>query len=53
MKIKAKNLMLLSIAAAIISVIQSATDIELYLAGTQWMLIAIVLGVYAIYAKRG
>ena len=53
MKMKAKNLMIISVVAAILSAVVSAFDIELYLAGTQWMLIAIIFGIYALYAKRG
>jgi len=52
MKIRSKTLIMISIAAAIISVFQSVSDYELYLAGTQWMLLAIIFGAYAIYVKR-
>lgn len=52
MKIKSNALILLSVVAVILSAIQSLGGIELYLAGTQWMLIAIVLGIYAIYEKK-
>jgi len=52
MKIKAETLILFSIFAVVLSAVQSLTDIEIYLAGTQWMMIAIVLGIYAIYLKK-
>jgi len=52
MKMKAKNLMIISVIAAIISALVSAFDIDLYLAGTQWMLIAVIFGIYALYIKR-
>lgn len=51
--IKPKTLIILSVIAAILSVVQSLTGAELYLAGTQWMLLAIIFGAYAIYVKRG
>jgi len=51
--IKPKTLIILSVIAAILSVVQSLTGMELYLAGTQWMLLAIIFGAYAIYVKRG
>jgi len=53
MRMKAKNLMIISVVAAIISALVSVFKIDIYLAGTQWMLIAIVFGIYALYAKRG
>jgi len=52
MKIKSNALIVLSIVAVILSAIVSLGKIDLYLAGTQWMLIAIVLGIYAIYEKK-
>jgi len=52
MKIKSNALIALSVVAVILSAIVSLGKIELYLAGTQWMLIAIVLGIYAIYEKK-
>jgi len=52
MKMKAKNLMILSAIAAIISALVSVFNINIYLAGTQWMLIAIVFGIYALYVKK-
>jgi hypothetical protein len=52
MKTKADVLMLLSLIAVILAgwVSISGGDI-IGLAGTQWILIAIVLGIYGIYAK--
>jgi len=42
----------LSILAAIISAIDSLYQTNVFgLAGTQWMLIALILAVYGIYAK--
>lgn len=52
MKIKANTLVALSAVAVILSAIVSLGKVELYLAGTQWMLVAIVLGIYALYAKK-
>ena len=52
MKIKSNALIALSIVAVILSAIVSLGKIDLYLAGTQWMLVAIVLGIYAIYEKK-
>jgi len=40
-------LILFSMIALILSAIVSLFKVELYLAGTQWMLIAIVLAIYA------
>ncbi len=46
------GLIIVSAVAAIISGYVSITQTDvLNLAGTQWMLIAIALGIYAIYAK--
>lgn len=45
-------LMWVSVLAVVISGYVSLSQKELFgLAGTQWMLIAIVLGIYGIYAK--
>jgi len=52
MKIKAETLFILSVCAAVLSAVQSLTNVELYLAGTQWMMVAIALGIYAIYLKK-
>lgn len=53
MKKKSEVLVWLSVLAVVISAIDSIfkTDI-LNLAGTQWMLIGIVLAVYALYMKN-
>ncbi|MDX9913212.1 MAG: hypothetical protein RBS77_01380 [Candidatus Moranbacteria bacterium] len=40
-------LMFLSVVALILSAVVSLFKVELYLAGTQWMLVAIVLAIYA------
>lgn len=46
-------LIVLSVAAVVISGYVNVTQNEvLKLAGTQWILIAIVLGIYGIYAKK-
>ena len=52
MKMKSKNLMIISIITAIISALVSVFNVDIYLAGTQWMLIAIVFGIYALYVKK-
>ena len=52
MKIKSNALIALSVVAVILSAVVSLGKIDLYLAGTQWMLVAIVLGIYAIYEKK-
>jgi len=52
MKMKANALVMLSIVAAVLSAIQSIGKVELYLAGTQWMLVAIIFGIYALYVKK-
>ena len=45
-------LTILSVAAVIISGYVSLSKNDVFgLAGTQWMLIGIVLGIYALYAK--
>ena len=53
MKTKADLLMLLSVIAVILAgwVFLFAKAGILGLAGTQWILIAIILGIYGIYAK--
>ena len=40
-------LMMLSLTTLIISAMVSAFKIEMYLAGTQWMLVSIILAIYA------
>lgn len=40
-------LMFLSVVSLILSAVVSLFDVELYLAGTQWMLVAIILALYA------
>lgn len=42
----------LSVVAAILSALVSLFGISLWLAGTQWMLIAIVFGVWALFLKK-
>ncbi len=52
MKVKSDALIWLSVATAVISAIDSMFKADiLNLAGTQWMLVAIVLGVWGIYVK--
>lgn len=43
----------LSLAAAIMAGIVSITQSTIWIAGTQWVLIAIVLAVYAVYLDSG
>lgn len=52
MKSKSDILIALSVVAAVVSGVVSVfqTDV-LSLAGTQWILIAIVLGIYGLYVK--
>ena len=48
-----KILIVLSVIAAIISAIVSVTQKDVFgLAGTQWILVAIILGVYGLYAGK-
>lgn len=42
----------LSVVIAVVAGVVSATNMSLWLAGTQWMLIAIVLGVWALFLKK-
>jgi hypothetical protein len=53
MKLKIADLLVaLSVVAVVISGYDSLTRTDvLGLAGTQWMLIAVVLGIYGLYAK--
>jgi len=44
-------LIILSALAVIISALVSILNMEFWLAGTQWMLIGIVLATYAIFVK--
>ena len=47
-----EKLVWLSVVAVLISGYDSLTRSDVFgLAGTQWMLIAIVLGIYAVYVK--
>lgn len=39
----------LSAAAAVLAAIVSVMQVSLWLAGTQWMLVAVILAIYAIY----
>lgn len=43
-------LIVLSIVAAVLALI-GAAGTDLWLASTQWLIVAVILGVYAIYAK--
>ena len=46
------GLILLSVVAAIIAGYVSLSQVDVFkLAGTQWMLIAIILGIYGLYTK--
>jgi len=51
-KKNSKWLFWLSVVAAVLSAVVSVGGVNLWLAGTQWMMIAIVLGVWAIYLKE-
>lgn len=51
MKTKSDMLVILSVIAVVIAAIVSVGGVDLWLAGTQWILVGIVLGVYALYAK--
>lgn len=42
----------LSAVAVVLSGLVSLFNMQLWLAGTQWMLIAIVLGIYGLYMKN-
>jgi hypothetical protein len=48
-KILSKIALILSILAAVMAGIVSFTQTTIWMAGTQWMLIAIFLAVYAVY----
>lgn len=48
----AKVAMWLSAAAVVLSAVVSLMGTSLWLAGTQWMLIAIVLGIWALFLKK-
>lgn len=41
----------LSVVAAVLSAVVSLFQVELWLAGTQWMLIAIIFGVWSLILK--
>jgi len=51
MKEKENLLMTLSVVSIIIAGIVSVFQIDLWLAGTQWILVGIVLAIYALYFK--
>lgn len=42
----------LSVIAAVLSAVVSLVGANLWFAGSQWMLIAIVLGIWAIFLKK-
>ncbi len=44
-------LVYLSVAVALIAGAVSLFNLSFWLAGTQWMLISVILGIYAIFAK--
>ena len=52
MKNHGKTLFWLSVAAAILAGAVSVFGMNLWLAGTQWMLIAIILAVWALFLKK-
>jgi hypothetical protein len=47
----AEIMMLLSVATVLISAVVSVWQMNFWLAGTQWVLIGIVLGIYGIFLK--
>jgi hypothetical protein len=47
-----KWLFWLSVAAAVLAAVVSVSGQSLWLAGTQWMLIAIILAVWALFLKE-
>jgi len=52
MKLKtAETLILLSVIAVSIAAVVSVWQLNFWLAGTQWILIGIVLGIYGIFLK--
>jgi hypothetical protein len=52
MKLKlAEIMMLLSVVAVLISGVVSFWQVSFWLAGTQWILIGIALGIYGIFLK--
>lgn len=53
MKQIADTLIILSVIAAIVSGMVSLFQLNWYLAGTQWMLVAIALGIYGLFIKLG
>ena len=53
MKKLADILILFSVVAAIVSGLVSLFKLELYLAGTQWMLVAIAFGIYGLFIRLG
>lgn len=48
----AKVSLVLSVVAAVAAAVVSVFEIELYLAGTQWMLVAIIFAVWSVGLKR-
>jgi uncharacterized membrane protein YuzA (DUF378 family) len=53
MKKIADGLIILSVIAAVVSGLVSLFRFNLYLAGTQWMLVAIAFGIYGLFIKLG
>lgn len=49
----ADTLIVFSVIAAIVSGLVSLFKLEMYLAGTQWMLVAIALGIYGLFIRLG
>ncbi len=49
----ADTLIILSAIAVILSGLVSLFQLNLYLAGTQWILVAIALGIYGLFVKLG
>lgn len=47
----AEILMMLSVVAVLVSGVISVWQLDFWLAGTQWILIGIVLGIYSIFLK--
>ena len=49
----ADTLIVFSVIASIVSGLGSLFKLEMYLAGTQWMLVAIALGIYGLFIRLG
>ncbi|TSC97198.1 MAG: hypothetical protein CEN88_126 [Candidatus Berkelbacteria bacterium Licking1014_2] len=41
-----------SVLAIVMAVIEAFSSADVWLAATQWLLVAVCLGIYALYAKK-